>query len=141
MADQEKTVYWTSLAEKRIREAEAAGEFENLSGFGKPIPGIDEPYDENWWVKEKLRRERISALPPALEIARDKERTLAAIANLTSEAEVCRELAALNERIHRAHFSCTWGPSCHTVPVEVETFVEHWKVAKSGRETPSPRKN
>src|SRR6478672_4931408 len=82
MTEKKRPVNWTSLAEKRIREAQAAGEFENLPGFGKPIPGIDEPYDENWWVKEKLRREQISALPPALEIARDKERTLAAVARL-----------------------------------------------------------
>ena len=34
---------WDSLAEQRIREAQASGEFDNLPGFGKPIPGIDEP--------------------------------------------------------------------------------------------------
>src|SRR6188474_764238 len=99
MSDKRKPVNWTSVAEDQIRQAQAAGEFENLSGFGQPIPGIDEPYDENWWVKEKLRREQISALPPALEIARDKERTLAAMTKLTSETEIRHELAALNERI------------------------------------------
>jgi hypothetical protein len=127
MSEMRKPVNWTSVAEDQIRQAQAAGEFENLPGFGQPIPGIDEPYDENWWVKEKLRRERISALPPALEIARDKERTLATIANLTSEVEVRRELAALNERIRRAHFTCTWGPSCNTLPVDIEPFVQDWK--------------
>jgi hypothetical protein len=130
MSEKKKPVNWTSLAEKRIREAEAAGEFANLPGFGKPIPGIDEPYDENWWVKEKLKRERISALPPALEIALDKERTLAAISQLTSEAEVREQLAALNQRIRRAHFSCSWGPSCSTVPVEIEEFVRDWKIGR-----------
>ena len=127
MSDKRKPINWTSVAEDQIRQAQVAGEFENLPGFGQSIPGIDEPYDENWWVKEKLRREQISALPPALEIARDKEWTLAAIATLTSEAEVRRELAALNERIRRAHFSCTWGPSCNTVPVEIEPFVQDWR--------------
>jgi hypothetical protein len=127
MTEKKKPVNWTSLAEKRIREAEAAGEFENLPGFGKPIPGIDEPYDENWWVKEKLKQERISALPPALEIALDKERTLAAVAKLTSEAEVRQQLAALNERIRRAHFNCGWGPSCNTVPVEIEEYLQGWR--------------
>ncbi|MFN0019719.1 MAG: DUF1992 domain-containing protein [Pirellulaceae bacterium] len=127
MSDKKQPVNWTSVAEDQIRQAQAAGEFDHLPGFGQPIPGIDEPYDENWWVKEKLRREQISALPPALEIARDKERTLVAIAKLTSEAEVRRELAALNERIRRAHFSCGWGPSCTTLPVDVEEFVQDWK--------------
>ena len=78
-------------------------------------------------VKEKLRREQISALPPALEIARDRELTLAAIVKLTSETEIRRELAALNERIRRAHFSCLWGPCCTTVPVDVEEFVQRWR--------------
>lgn len=123
MSDQRKPINWTSVAEDQIRKAQAAGEFDHLPGFGQPIPGIDEPYDENWWVKAKLRREQISALPPALEIASDKERTLAAIAKLTSETEVRRELAVLNERIRRAHFGCTWGPSCNTVPVDIEEYV------------------
>jgi hypothetical protein len=127
MPESKKPINWTSVAEDQIRKAQEAGEFENLPGFGQPIPGINEPYDENWWVKEKLRREQISALPPALEIARDKERSLAAISKLTSEAEVRRELAALNERIRRAHFHCTWGPSCSTLSVEIEEFVQKWK--------------
>lgn len=104
---------WTSVAEDQIRQAQADGQFDHLPGFGQPIPGIDDPYDENWWVKEKLRREQISALPPALEIARDKERTLAAVVTLTSEMAVRRELSTLNERIRRAHFSCTWGTILH----------------------------
>jgi hypothetical protein len=56
--------HWDSLAEHRIREAQARGEFDNLPGFGKPIPGIDEPYDELWWVKDMLKREGLSGLPP-----------------------------------------------------------------------------
>jgi hypothetical protein len=52
-----------TLAEQRIREAQAAGEFDNLPGFGRPIPGIDEPHDELWWVKDKLKREQLSLLP------------------------------------------------------------------------------
>lgn len=127
MANKKQPINWTSVAEDQIRKAQEAGEFENLPGFGQPIPGIDEPYDENWWVKEKLRREQISALPPALEIARDKEQSLAAIDRLSSEAAVRQELAALNERIQKAHFGCTWGPSCSTLPVGIEEFVEKWQ--------------
>jgi hypothetical protein len=62
---------WDSLAEDRIREAQASGEFDNLPGFGKPIPGIDEPYDELWWVKDKLKREAVElAAGPGLAAGR-----------------------------------------------------------------------
>lgn len=48
-----------AIAENRIREAIAEGRFDNLPGEGKPIPGIDEPYDELWWVRAWIRRERL----------------------------------------------------------------------------------
>ncbi len=47
------------VAENRIREAMAEGQFDGLPGEGKPIPGIDDPYDENWWIKQWLRREKV----------------------------------------------------------------------------------
>ncbi|MEX2027433.1 MAG: DUF1992 domain-containing protein [Pirellulaceae bacterium] len=56
---------WESYAEALIRAAQEAGEFDNLPGFGQPIPSIDEPHDENWWVREKLKREGIKLnVPP-----------------------------------------------------------------------------
>jgi hypothetical protein len=48
------------VSENRIREAIENGEFEDLPGLGKPIPGIDEPYDPDWWVKQWFRRERLA---------------------------------------------------------------------------------
>ena len=44
------------IAENRIREAIEAGELENLPGLGKPIPGIDEPYDPLWWGRGWMKR-------------------------------------------------------------------------------------
>ena len=48
------------IADNRIRRAMAEGAFDNLAGEGKPIPGIDEPYDPLWWVKSWIRRERLA---------------------------------------------------------------------------------
>ena len=45
------------VAENRVREAIEEGQFDNLPGYGKPIPDIDEPYDPDWWVKQWIRRE------------------------------------------------------------------------------------
>src|SRR5262249_4192851 len=114
---------WESLAEQRIREAQAAGDFENLPGFGQPIPGIDQPHDELWWVKEKLKREQVSCLPPALEIRLDAERTLAGLAEFVTEDQVRSAIAALNERIRRASLGPIWGPPVDIAPLDVERIV------------------
>jgi len=51
------------VADSKIRAAIEAGEFDNLPGFGKPSPLIDEPYDPLWWVRRKLRQEELPADP------------------------------------------------------------------------------
>lgn len=47
-----------SLAERLIEEAIAAGEFEDLPGAGKPLPGAGVTDDELWWVRAWLKRNR-----------------------------------------------------------------------------------
>jgi hypothetical protein len=51
------------VAENKLRAAIEAGEFDNLPGFGKPSPLIDEPYDAFWWVRRKLQSEQLPAHP------------------------------------------------------------------------------
>lgn len=51
------------VAENRLLAAIEAGEFDNLPGFGKPSPLIDEPYDPFWWIRRKLRQENLPADP------------------------------------------------------------------------------
>jgi len=118
---------WNRLSEERIRAAQEAGEFERLPGFGKPIPGIDEPHDELWWVKDKLKREQIAALPPALEIRRDVEQTLASLQSLKSESDVRTAITALNERIRKLSFAVTWGPPVDVMPLDENETVRGWK--------------
>jgi hypothetical protein len=118
---------WESFAERRIRQAQAAGEFDRLPGFGRPIPDIDQPWDENSWVRQKLREEQINALPPVLEARLDKERTLESLSQLISEIEVRRVLTALNDRIRKAHFSFQSGPADGVLPVDIEAEILRWK--------------
>jgi DnaJ-like protein len=121
---------WNLLAEERIQSAQAEGQFENLPGFGKPIPGIDEPHDELWWVKDKLKREQISSLPPALAIRLDIEKTLSKLSSLRSENEVRQELAALNERIRKASFGTTWGPPVDVQQLDLDECIARWQAGK-----------
>src|SRR5580658_11197051 len=90
---------WESFTDRKIREAQAEGHFDALPGFGKPIPDLDGPDDENWWIKNKLRQEGLVILPPILEARRDIERTLEAVQSMHSEHQVRRALQSLNERI------------------------------------------
>jgi len=48
---------WESYVDSVFRIARENGEFDNLPGAGKPIPGLDEPYDENWWLKIRVPAE------------------------------------------------------------------------------------
>ena len=64
-----RALNWQMLAEERIQDALASGEFDNLPGLGQPIPGIDEPPDELWWVRQKLRREGLSIKPTSVPIS------------------------------------------------------------------------
>lgn len=123
--------YWYSLAEERIREAMRQGAFDNLPGFGKPIPGIGEPCDENWWIREKLRRERIQALPPLLAARLDIEQTRRAILEIDSEAIVRHRLEQLNERIRAAHFSPVPSPPVIVRPVDIAAELARWRAARA----------
>lgn len=123
---------WDNLAEQRIQAAQSEGKFDNLPGFGKPIPGLDEPHDDLWWVKDKLKREQLNTLPPALAIRLDQQNTLQKIRDLRTEAAVRQELTALNDRVRKAAFAITWGPSVDVVPLspaEIDTIIADWKAA------------
>ena len=45
-------------AERAIREAIEAGEFDDLAGAGKPIPGAGQKDDDLWWVRGWVERNR-----------------------------------------------------------------------------------
>ena len=128
-----------SFVERQIREAQAEGAFANLPGFGRPIPGIDEPPDENWWIRAKLRREQLNALPPILAARLEKERLLASLETIHSEHELRRRLEALNETIRRAHYSHVPGPAEGVLPVDVERTVAQWRAERRGNSSGARR--
>jgi hypothetical protein len=121
-----------SWVERRIREAADRGEFDNLPGAGKPIPDLDQPYDELWWVKRKLREENLSYLPPTLALRKEAEDALAAASRARSEAEVHRIVARINEKILEANRKAASGPPPNLVPFDVERVVAGWRERHAG---------
>ncbi len=86
-------VGWESWIDKQIREAEERGEFEDLPGAGQPIPDLDKPFDELWWVKNKLQREGLSYMPPSVALRKEAHDALEAVSRARSEADVRRLIA------------------------------------------------
>ncbi|MET9476611.1 DUF1992 domain-containing protein [Streptomyces sp. NPDC002922] len=124
-------VSFESWVDKQIREAEQRGDFSQLPGFGKPLPGIDRPYDETWWIKAKMQREGVSMLPPALALRKEAEDTRAAVSEARSEAEVRRMLAAVNEKIEAAIRRPPPGPLLNMGPFDIDAVVEEWRAERS----------
>jgi hypothetical protein len=120
-----------SIADRRIREAQREGAFEDLPGAGRPLP--DRPYHPDWWAADKLRREGVSFLPPALELRRDVERTLESVAGMNDERAARAALETLNARIRRAAATTTKGPPLDVAPLDVDAQLASWRAADPRR--------
>ena len=125
---------WESFAERQIREAQEAGEFDSLEGSGRPLQDLDEPYDELWWVKRKLRREQLSFVPDAIAIRREAELVLDSLAEVTTEQEARALLLELNARIARTNAGTLTGPPTTLAPFDVEeTLRRFWRKRRAPR--------
>ncbi|MFA9430885.1 DUF1992 domain-containing protein [Egicoccus sp. AB-alg2] len=123
---------WESWIERQIREAQERGEFEGLPGAGRPIADLHAPRDENWWIKKKLERERIAALPPALAIRHERDEAMQRVTEARSEAQVRTIVEALNARIRRVNATVTSGPSTSIGVLDVDAVVAAWRRGRDG---------
>jgi len=124
-------VAWQTWIDKQIHDAEQRGEFDNLAGKGKPLSDIDEPLDELWWVKRKLKEEGVSFLPPALAIRREVELTREQIAAAETEERVRDLVSAINARIREVNRTAISGPPTTVMPLDVDDVVARWRAARS----------
>jgi DnaJ-like protein len=127
-------VSFESWVDKQIREAEERGAFKDLPGAGKPLPDRGGHYDENWWVKGKLRREGVSLLPPTLRVRKEAEDALAEAMRAPSERVVRRIMGEINEQIREALRRPLDGPPLNLVPFDIEGVVHDWREGRGGRD-------
>lgn len=120
-----------SFVERLIREAQDDGAFDRLPGAGRPLPYRGER-DEAWWIKEKLRREKLSALPDAIAIRHEAEALVGEIERLSDERVVRERLEAMNVRIRRINATAVSGPPTTLAPFDVEAVVRRWRDRRSG---------
>ncbi len=124
-------VSWESWIERQIREAQERGEFENLPGAGKPIPGLDKPHDPLWWVRQLLERENLSIGSEVFDLKKRIEEVMARIQNIASEAWVRRLVSDLNEEIVQFNKTQAAGPGPGIAPFSVDEVVKRWRNARS----------
>ncbi|MEV0704893.1 DUF1992 domain-containing protein [Saccharopolyspora sp. NPDC050389] len=131
-------VTFESWVDKQIRTAQERGDFDDLPGAGKPLPGAGAPLDDQWWVKDYIRREGISGdalLPTPLQLRKEIERLPEAVHDLTTEQAVRDVAADLNRRIVD-HLRTPTGPQVAIGPVNVDDVVSAWR---AGRPAPTQR--
>jgi Domain of unknown function (DUF1992) len=122
---------WETWIEAQIRVAIEKGAFDNLPGAGKPLPNLNQEYDPLWWVKQLVHSERLSVLPPSLELLRKVEKELATMETLHDEATVRRRVAALNADIAKVNATVVGGPPTRLGTLNVDQIVARWRRTRS----------
>ncbi|MFI7423386.1 DUF1992 domain-containing protein [Nonomuraea sp. NPDC049684] len=120
-----------SWIDRQIREAAERGEFDDLPGAGKPLPGLDRRHDEMWWIKQKLESEGLSMpLPPTLALRKEAEEALRQARGARSETEVRQILEEVNEKIREAIRKGLPGPPLNLMPFDVDRVVSEWRQSR-----------
>jgi hypothetical protein len=131
---------YESAVEKAIREAQERGYFDNLPNSGKPLPGLDGPDDELWWVRNYVRREGLSGdefLPESLLLRRQRERIDDAVAALRTEQAVRDHVDGLNRQIRRARIVSS-GPPVVLRLADTDEVVARWRSRQPSPTTGQP---
>jgi hypothetical protein len=131
-----KNVDDAARAEYLIRDAMAQGKFDNLKYAGKPIPGLGDAYDPDWWVKGLIQRENISGVGPKAILLRAEDAELdSGLDALFSEKQVRDLVEDFNARVIDARRQLQGGPPVITKTRDVEAELERWRQRRSARET------
>jgi len=122
---------YESWVDRQVREAQERGEFDDLPGAGRPIPGLKRPHDPNWWVKGLIEREKISApLPPGLALRREVEQLPSALADVRDEAVARALVEDLNQRILDLRRRPPEGAPVFVPTVDVDAALRRWRESR-----------
>lgn len=122
-----------SVVDRQIRLAQERGDFDDLPGMGKPLPGWGTQDDDLWWVRDFVRREKISGgvgLPLSIRLAAEVERLPERLDRLASEQAVREAVADLNRRIAK-YLRAPEGPHVPVRQVDVDQAVSDWRNSRA----------
>lgn len=126
------TQRYESWVERQIREATERGEFDNLSGAGKPLRDLSRD-GEDWFARSLMEREKLPpVLPTPLALRREAERIGETVASERSEQAVRDIVEDLNSRIRESYRNRDSGPLIPVRTVNVDRVVGDWRSKRSG---------
>jgi hypothetical protein len=119
---------YESWLDVQIRQAQERGTFDDLPGTGKPLRDRGELYDEDWWIKQWVRREEITGVvPTSLKVKKEAEELMMTLAAHSSETVVRRIVTELNQRIDQVQRGHVDGPPVILHQFDVDAVVEAWR--------------
>ncbi|WP_370589003.1 DUF1992 domain-containing protein [Pseudonocardia sp. C8] len=131
-----------SPVDRAIREAAERGEFDDLPGKGRPLPGAGTigPVDENWWVRGYLEREGLSGealLPPSIQLRKELDRVDATVARFPDERLVREHVDEVNSRVVD-HIRNPVGPRVPIRKLDADEVVGRWRAARERLRSGAP---
>lgn len=125
-----------STTDRLIREAVERGEFDNLSGAGKPLGNLTRAQD---WVADWVQREDLSGvLPPEMALRREADRVLDTVEKESTEERVRDIVAELNARIRETRLrppsGHQRGPESVLRTVSPDRIVAEWKQRRAANQ-------
>jgi hypothetical protein len=125
-ARDQRVAHQAQWVEIQVEQAIRRGDFDDLPGAGKPIPGLDAPHDPDWWLKRLIERERISVLPPALALRTEDAGMDEALDREPNADAVRRVVEDFNARIIDARRQLQGGPPVITPLRDPDREIEAW---------------
>lgn len=114
-------------ADYLVRNAMARGDFDNLKYAGKPIPGLGEGHDPDWWLKGLIQRENLTGLGPRAILLRTEDAELDARLDARyTEKQVRDMVEEFNAQVIDARRQLQGGPPVITKTRDPDVEVRRW---------------
>jgi len=128
-----------AFIESAIQVAIRRGDFDDLPGAGKPIEGLGDHHDPDWWIRRKIETENLTGLGPPAILLRTEDRELDGQLDLLGrEADVREVVEDFNRRVIEARRQLLGGPPVVTQPRDVDAEVAAWAGRRAARHSAVP---
>ncbi|MGV9195520.1 DUF1992 domain-containing protein [Microbacterium sp. MC2] len=125
--------------ETAIQQAIRRGDFDDLPGYGKPLEGLGDHHDPDWWIRRKIQTEKLTGLgPPALMLRTEDAEFADRVDALTREQDVRDYVDDFNRRVIEARRQLQGGPPVVTATRDVDAEIAAWRDRRAARAASAP---